>query len=972
MPDLSDRLNRLSPERRALLEKKLQKPRTDDDRIEPIAIVGMACRFPGADSPEAFWQLVLEGRSAIRPIPPDRWDADALYSESGEPGTISVRHGGFLDRVDSFDAAFFEIAPREAESLDPQQRLLLEVTWEALEDAGVTLQDIAGSETGVFVGAHSHSNDYTWLTFADPEQMGPFTATGTAHNFLSGRISYFFDLRGPSMVVDTACSSSLLAVHLACQSLRAGECVTALAAGVNLILTPHFSLAASRMYMLAPDGCCKPFDARGDGFGRGEGCGVVVLKRASQARADGDRILALIRGSAVNQDGRTNGITAPSGVAQRRVIERALANACIAPSRISYVEAHGTGTPLGDPIEAEALVDVLGRDRASDMPCAIGSAKANIGHLEGAAGIAGVIKTVLSLEHQTVPPLAQFTSLNPHVITEPVLSVPVQARSWTAYGGTRIAGISSFGWSGTNVHLIVEEGSGASPDVTVEVTKPAQLLVLSARSGQALRDLASRYDSLLGTDVGLNDVLWSSAVRRSHLEHRLAVVGDSRAGLRESLGRFVHGEASPFVRTGLKRQETGGLVFVFPGQGSQWIGMGRELFAGDPVVRQALEACDAAFRRYVSWSLVDVIRNAAPGSLETIDVIQPSLFAMSVALGARWRAWGVEPDAVAGHSMGEIAAAHLAGALTLDDAARIICVRSSLMKQLSGRGRMALVDLSVEELKEWLARYDGDVVVAASNSPRTTVVAGETEAVERMIKDLDAAEVFCRAIRVDVASHCSQVDPLLGTLRRELEPLRPTRSSVPIYSTVRGQVLTGEEMGADYWTENLRQPVLFAQTISRLLADGHRRFVELSPHPLLRPAIEDGCANAGVSSLNIGSLERDAPEHTTLLAQLGALYADGFEPDWARVMSAGRFVSLPTYPWQREAILGERHELADARGRDERNPQRRSATRGRQGACVRIFLGGDILRSSCQRASVSLAHRGGQSRYRRFTLNSRC
>ena len=796
MPDLSDRMNRLSAERRALLEKKLQKGAPRESSVEPIAIVGMACRFPRAESPEAFWQLVLEGQSAIGRIPPERWDADALFSEDAKPGTVSIRHGGFLDRVDTFDAAFFEIAPREAESLDPQQRLLLEVTWEAMEDAGVALKEISGSDTGVFIGAHSHSSDYAWLAFDDASRIGPFTATGTAHNFFAGRLSYFLDLRGPSMVVDTACSSSLLAVHLACQSLRADECRMALAAGVNLILTPHFSVAATQMYMLASDGCCKPFDERADGFGRGEGCGVVMLKRLSQARADGDRVLALIRGSAVNQDGRTNGITAPSGLAQRRVIERALSNAGIAPHNVSYVEAHGTGTPLGDPIETEALVDVLGRGRSTGSRCSIGSAKANIGHLEGAAGVAGLIKTVMGLKHRTVPPLAQFTKLNPHVVTEPVLSVPTCAEPWLEQDGTRIAGVSSFGWSGTNVHMIVEQAPAAPAEANEsEQAGRPRVLVVSARDRQALRDLAGRYESALRTEGSLHDMAWSSATRRSHLEHCLAVVGN-RDEIRVGLARFVAGESTPFVRIGTKRQETGGLVFVFPGQGSQWVGMGRELYAVDPVVREALDACDRAFRPYLSWSVVDTIRNGAPNSFKTGDVFQPALFAMSVALAARWRRWGVEPEAVVGHSMGEVAAAYVAGTLTLDDAARVICVRSSLMKQLSGRGRMALIDSPADRVREWLANSNDEVVIAACNSPRTTVVGGGSEAIERLVKKLDAADVFCRIIRMDVASHCSQVDPLLPTLRDALQPIRPRSATIPVYSSVEGRRVTGEQMGA--------------------------------------------------------------------------------------------------------------------------------------------------------------------------------
>jgi acyl transferase domain-containing protein len=900
MSDLGRRLEGLSPERRRLVEQRLAGRLEGRDRLEPIAVIGLACRFPGAESAEAFWQLLREGGDAIQPVPSDRWDSEAWQRQGETSGVRMPGQGGFLRSVDAFDAAFFEISPREAEAIDPQQRLLLEIAWRAFEHAGVPLDSLRGSETGVFVGAHSHSTDYARLTFDQPDTIGPFVATGTAQNFLAGRLSYFFDLRGPSLVVDTACSSSLVAVHLACQSLRAGECRSALAAGVNLILTPHFSLAAAHMQMLAPDGRCKPFDARADGFGRGEGCGAVLLKLAAAARADGDRILAVIRGSAINQDGQTNGITAPNGRAQQVVIERALANAGVTPEQISYVEAHGTGTPLGDPIEAEALVNALNANRPAGARCWIGSAKANVGHLEGAAGVAGLIKTVLGLTHCTIPPLAQFSRLSPHVSTGGLLAFPTAATPWPIGNHRRIAGVSSFGWSGTNAHVIVEEAP--TPVAAAEPPAPAgpQILPLSARNPPALRTLAQAYADRLANMPSATDFVWSSAARRTHFEHRIAVVGDTAATLRSRLDQFVSMGSAPFVVSSVARHEAAGLAFVFPGQGSQWPAMGEELYATDGAFREAIDACDAAARPFVSWSFADAIRRPAPGRSDTIDVVQPLLFAMAVGLAARWRAWGIEPDAVVGHSMGEIAAAHVAGALTLEDAARIICVRSTLLTRVSGRGRMAVVDLAAAEVAAQLDGSGVRLVIAAHNSPHKTVIAGDSDAIAAMVERFTAADVFCRAIRVDVASHCALVDPLLDPLRAALRSIQPRAAHTTIYSTVTGAPVAGETLDGDYWVRNLRAPVLLSEAVARLATDGHRRFVEISPHPILRDAVAESCVGERGRVVVLGSLERDRPARETLAANLASLFVDGLEIDWRRVTAPGRAIDLPLYPWSRQ------------------------------------------------------------------------
>ncbi|MEK7326261.1 MAG: beta-ketoacyl synthase N-terminal-like domain-containing protein, partial [Chloroflexota bacterium] len=551
----------------AIKELRAKLESVERARTEPIAIVGLGCRFPGANSPEAFWQLLQNGVDAIAEVPADRWDVDALFDpDPTAPGKISTRWGGFLKDVDQFDPHFFGISPREAAYMDPQQRLLLEVAWEALEDAGQTKEGLAGSRTGVFVGIHSHSADYCLLQFADPARMDFYTGTGTAHNVVSGRLSYLFDLQGPNVAVDTACSSSLVALHLAVQSLRNGECGLALAGGINLILSPEFTIAASRMHMLAPDGRCKAFDAGADGFVRGEGCGVVVLKRLSDALADGDNILAVIRGTATNQDGHTNGLTAPNGLSQQAVIRRALENAGVAASQISYVEAHGTGTPLGDPIEVEALAEVIGQPRPDGNVCALGSVKTNVGHLEGAAGIAGLIKVVLALQNEAIPPHLHFKELNPHIaLANTPFVIPVEGRAWPASGEQRYAGLSSFGWSGTNAHVVVEEAprpqlvrSGdfsrqATTEVvtTVVTTNKAYLLPFSAHSPEALKAMARAYHDLLFTDnCSLHDLCYTASLRRTHHEYRLAVAGRSRAELVEQIDAFLKDESRPGLSSG--------------------------------------------------------------------------------------------------------------------------------------------------------------------------------------------------------------------------------------------------------------------------------------------------------------------------------------------------------------------------------------------------------------------------------------
>jgi myxalamid-type polyketide synthase MxaD len=875
---------------------------------EPIAIIGIGCRFPGANDPAAFWQLLRDGVDAIREVPADRFDQHAFYDpDPATPGKMNTRWGGFLEQVDQFDPNFFGISPREALRMDPQQRLLLEVTWEALQDAGQVPERLVGTRAGVFIGIAT--NDYGRLQWNDLERIDAYSGTGNAMSIAANRISYLFDFRGPSLAIDTACSSSLVAVHLACCSLRNGESTLALAGGVNLILSPAIAINFTKAGAMAPDGRCKAFDARANGYVRSEGAGVVVLKPLSKALADGDPIYAVIRGSAVNQDGRSNGLMAPNPLAQEAVLREAYRQAAVPPGKVQYVEAHGTGTLLGDPIEAKALGTVLGVERPPGRPCALGSVKTNVGHLEAAAGIAGLIKVALALRHREIPPSLHFEKPNPHIpFDELPLRVQTTLSPWPAESGPALAGVSSFGFGGTNAHVVLEE---APPPVVgmpeAERKTGTYLLPLSARSPEALQSLARAYQDFLATPesaASLPDVCYTASVRLSHHDHRLAVTGNSPAQLIESLEAFLRGEARPGLSSGRKLSaRRRKLVFVFPGQGSQWFGMGRRLLEQEAVFREVVERCDRAMRPYGDWLLLAELTatDAARSRLNEIDIIQPALFAIQVALAALWRSWGIEPQAVVGHSLGEVAAAYVAGALSLDDAVRVICHRSRLFKRTIGQGAMAVVELSIEEARRILVGSEDRVSIAVSNGPTSTVLSGDPAALAAILDQLQRRDIFCRMVKVDFASHSPQMDPLRADLLQALEGLQPRAESVPIYSTVTGQVSHGLEFDTLYWARNMREPVLFSTAVQRLVEDGHDIFLEISPHPILLSAMQQGFHHFGQEGAVLPSLRREEDEHTVLLGSLGALYTLGYPVDWNLIYpTGGRCVRLPFYPWQRE------------------------------------------------------------------------
>jgi phthiocerol/phenolphthiocerol synthesis type-I polyketide synthase A len=855
------------PDRRAIITEALRK--IDDltaqleiaqkADTEPIAVVGMGCRFPGgANNTAEYWRLLQDGASGIVRVPPERWDADAFYSDDHSvPGTICCPEGGFLTswRPDEFDAEFFGISPREAAAMDPQQRLLLEVAWEALENAGITAQMIRGTQTSVFVGMTTY--DYT-LTLAGrlpPEEVDPHVPFGNAANFAAGRLSYFLGVHGPAVVVDTACSSSLVSVHLACQSLRRRESDQALAAGVNLMLSPENSVATSRWGMLAPDGRCKTFDADADGYVRSEGCGVVVLKRLSDALRDGDSVLALVRGSAVNQDGPSSGQTVPSGPAQQAVVRAALAAARLEPSDIDFIEAHGTGTALGDPIELGALTNIFG-ERNGSAPLVLGSVKTNIGHLESAAGIAGFIKTVLSVQHGYIPRHLHFKQLTPNAVEGASrFTIADQGMQWPGVARPRRAGVSSFGVSGTNAHVVLEQ----APDAQAGAAQPGPVLTTLVISGKTRARIASTAAMLAewmiadGAGVSLADVAHTLNHHRTQHKVFATVCARDRAQAVAGLQALATGESAVGVvgsHDGLCKP---GTVFVYSGQGSQWAGMGRQLLTDEPTFAAAVDELEPLFVEHVGFSLRQVLAEGQPVSGDAR--VQPVLMGLQLALTALWRSYGVEPDAVIGHSMGEVTAAVVAGALTPAEGLRVIAIRSQLMSRLAGQGAVALLELDADAAETLIADYP-EVSLAGYLSPRQTVVAGSVAQVDAVIAAVTAQERFARRVNMEVASHTALMDPILAELRSALGDLVPKTPTIPFISTVADTAAT-PALDAQYWVANVRQPVRLRQAIATA-AENHATFIEVSPHPTLAHAVTETLESTHHHS--IGTLTRDGDD----------------------------------------------------------------------------------------------------------------
>ncbi len=894
------------------MSKDMKEPRAEEAPAEPIAIIGMGCRFPGgADSPDTFWNLMRDGVNAISEVPPDRWNmASFFHPEPGQYGKTYSRWGGFLSQIDQFDAGFFGISPREASAMDPQQRLLLEVSWEALEDGGQVLEELEGSSTGVFVGISTH--DYSDIQVKDSYIGNSYTNSGGALSIAANRVSYAFNLHGPSMAVDTACSSALVAVHLACRSIWDGESSMALAGGVNCIITPEPTIGFSKANMLSPDGSCKTFDAGANGYVRGEGAGAVLLKPLSQAVADGDRIYAVIRATGVNQDGKTSGLTVPSLEAQAALLKDVYARAQVSPDDVLYIEAHGTGTPVGDPIEAQAIGAALGGARTSGEPLRVGSVKTNIGHLEAASGMAGLSKAAMLVQRRELLPNLHFSEPNPHIPFEK-LNLRVQTqREVLPEGSASVVGINSFGFGGTNAHVVLDSvplTSTTTEQHPATAKSDSYLIPLSARSPEALRQVATRVLAMAqdaAPEFDLADLAFSAGVRRSHHSHRLGITAESLPDLAEHLQAYLQGDNDAAVRVGQVSARSPRLAFVFSGMGPQWSGMAQELLKDEPCFRHAVEEADALFRPLAGWSLIDALNaGEADSRMAMTEVAQPANFAVQLGLAALWASWGIVPEAIVGHSAGEVAAAYIAGILSLKDAVTVIYHRSRLQQRATGKGKMLAVGLSESEaIAE--AKAHGDLVsVAAVNSPRAVTLSGDEADLAEIAEKLQARRLFARFMDVDVPYHSHHMDPLKDELFECLGAIQPQTARIPYYSVVTGGRADGSEIDASYWWRNVRHPVEFAGAIEEMLEDSYDTFVELSPQPVLSRSVNELQAHLQKKATVVGSLRRGYAERATLLGSLATLYTLGCRPKWRNVNPGGNFIKMPAYPWQRERHWNE-------------------------------------------------------------------
>ncbi|MBP0038866.1 MAG: type I polyketide synthase [Roseofilum sp. SID1] len=895
-------------------------------KTEPIAIVGMACRFPGgANDPSKYWNLLHDGIDAITPVPGDRWDVSAYYDPDPEvPGKTYTKEGGFIEQVDQFDPLFFGIAPREAVNLDPQYRLLLEVTWEALENSGQTWTNLKNSQTSVFMGIST--DDYSSVIFNEAKS---YPTLGSNRSIGVGRISHLLGLQGSNIQVDTACSSSLVAAHLACQSLRSGESNLALVGGVNLILSPFSTIGRCQLRALSPDGRCKTFDAAANGYGQGEGCGVLVLKRLSDAVSDGDLISAVIRGSAVNHDGPSSGMTVPNRMAQKQVIQQALSNAKLEAHQISYLEAHGTGTSLGDPIEIEALAEVYGKNRPADSPLIVGSVKTNLGHLEAAAGVSSLMKVILALQHQEIPPHLHLKEPNPHVDWDKLpIKIPTSLMSWSDEEKPRIAGVSSFGMGGTNAHILLEEApkEGNRHTSTAlsdqgnrqdELKRPVHLLTLSAKTEQALEDLVSRYQTYLETDpdVAISDVCYTANTGRQHFQHRLAVMASDPKELAEKLLDWQTGQEVVGLSCGEfdRGSASSKIAFLFTGQGSQYVNMGKQLYETVPTFRQALDRCDQILQPYLDYPLLEVLypkeeQKSSSSLLDQTAYTQPALFAIEYALFKLWESWGIKPTVVMGHSVGEYVAATVAGVFSLEEGLKLIAMRGRLMQQLPSGGEMVAAMASKSVVQEAIAEYSAQVAIAAINGPESTVISGESGAIATLCRKLEAMGIKTKPLQVSHAFHSPLMEPMLADFAGVAREVTYHQPKIKFVSNTTGQKAGNEVTKAEYWINHIRQPVQFYQSIKTLHEQGNELFLEIGPKPILL-GMGSRCLpeNVGVW---LPSLRPGVEEWQQMLSSLGQLYVKGITVNWSGFDQdfTHKKVALPTYPFQRQRCWVERTE----------------------------------------------------------------
>ena len=929
LPQLKQISSNLSPKQKLLIAKLLELDGASGPG-EPIAITGMGCRFPGESStPERYWDLLERGETGIVEIGEDRWSEDLFDPDWQTPGKLATRWAGLVSDLDQFDPTFFKITGDEAKFMDPRQRQLLETSWEAFEQGGYTRKSLLNSNTGVFVGAHS--DDYYYLELNDIKDYGSNTFTGHQRSIMANRISYIFDLWGPSVCLDTACSSSLVTIHLAVKGLRNGECDLALAGGTNLVLSPLITMQLSKLNMMAPDGQCKTFDHRANGYVRGEGTGMVLLKRLKDARRDGDKIYAVIRGSAVNQDGKTSGITAPKGLSQEDCIRRAMKDGGVQPGDMDYIECHGTGTALGDPIEVGALAETYG-DRENDDPCFLGAVKTNIGHLETAAGVAGLMKVALSLHNEKIPVNRNFEKINPEIdlddTTFVLASENADGTPWPRNDRTRVASVSSFGFGGTNSHIILAEGPLDERQPTQDRGVPETLLI-SGHTEETLRGQALAYQEYLGaTDANLPDIAATLAKRRSHHEYRVAVAGNTREELAAGLGAYLDGVKHPGL-VPARRQIDGpaNLGLVFSGQGPQWWGMGRQLYEKAPVFRAKIDEIDALLKQHADWSLVEELtgRDENTTRLGETEIAQPAIFALQVALTELWREWGVIPAewggtkiGVVGHSVGEVAAAHVAGVLTLEDAVRVIYHRARFMQAATGLGKMAAVEAPAEEIADYVSNYGDKVAIGAYNAPGSCVLSGEEAALDELLAKLEARKIRVKKLRVNYAFHSPQMEPFKQKLTDELKGLKThaPHPDVMLYSTLTGQQAVEGDFGAEYWGRNIREAVYFAPAVKAMTAGEYTKFnayLEISPHPVLANYLQtileaSDLQDAGLEYGVATSLKRETDELINMRANLGALYTMGVGEKTGEASYLGEIerafadaympVELPRYAWQ--------------------------------------------------------------------------
>ncbi|MDA3892626.1 MAG: SDR family NAD(P)-dependent oxidoreductase [Salinivirgaceae bacterium] len=872
---------------------------------EPIAIIGMGCRYPGeANTPEEFWDLIIGKIDALGPVPEDRWNNDGLFApEWRRAGKISVNRGGFIKDVDKFDAGFFGISPLEAQRMDPQQRMMLEVSYETIEDAGLSMNDLNGSRTSVFIGISAHDYGDLQNSYQERVNIGAHTNVGSAMCIAANRLSYSYNLTGPSFALDTACSSSLNAIHMACRSIWDGDADMAFAGGVNSILKPEPQMGFSKGGFLSKDGTCYSFDERGNGYIRSEGGGLIFLKKLSQAEKDGDKIYAVIHGTAVNQDGATKGISVPNPLAQQAVFKLAYKDAGVDPHDVGYVEAHGTGTFVGDPIESNSIGNVMGRDR--DDYCYMGSVKSNIGHLEPASGVAGITKLCLSLYNETIAPNIHFKKGNPNIPFEELkLKVPTESVPWSANGKPRYAGVNSFGFGGSNVHIVL--GDHKTAERPANDKAGLQVATLSGTNADALQQLAGKYIGFLHNKENKNsfsDICAFSATRRSHHGHRLAVIAESKEELAKYLQLFLDGESVTEIAEGRVNEKKDKVVFIFSGQGPQWWGMGRQLFENEPLFRTWIEKLDGMLAKHADWSLIEELtKDEETSRISQTHIAQPSIFAVQIALFEMWKAMGVHPKAVVGHSIGEVAAGYVSGALTLEQAVLLIFHRSRVQFKATDKGRMLAVGISHEEAKKLIAGKEDKVSVGAVNGPEMVALSGDIDVIEAIAEDLNERDIFHRILAVNVPFHSHHMEPLKEELLASLGEFKTKPSTIPFYSTVAGGIVKGEDLDPMYWFRNVREPVLFTDAISAQIEDGFDTFIELGPHPIHAIGVEGLLVDKKVKGLVIHSLRRKDNEKKIFLSSVAKLHTWGVAIDWKNFYGNDNgWVDLPRYPWQKES-----------------------------------------------------------------------